>query len=76
MTTLLAQLFITPIPLTGIQKALLILPLCLSISVIYKVTRAERLADIPTAVAALWVTLVVGMYAVGVALWILYMLLG
>lgn len=67
--TLLAQLFVTPIPLTGLQKALLIFPLCLSIAVIYKVTRVERLSDVPAAAAALWITLVVGMYAVGIGIW-------
>lgn len=75
MIGLIAQLFITPIPLSGGLKALLILPLCLSISIVYKVTRAERLRDVPAAVAALWMTIVVGMYAVGIALWVVYMLL-
>jgi hypothetical protein len=69
----LGQFFVTPIEISGIQKVLLLLPLCLSISIIYKVTRCERLADVPAAVGALWVTIVVGMHAVGVGLWVVYL---
>ncbi|NOS99921.1 MAG: hypothetical protein HOP29_04780 [Phycisphaerales bacterium] len=70
----IGEFFVTPIEIGGIQKALLLLPLCLSISIVYKVTRCERLADVPAAVGALWVTIVVGMYAVGVGLWVVYLL--
>ena len=75
MTSIVLQLFISPAPLTGIQHALLLLPLCLSISLVYKATHCERLSDLPKAVLGLWVTIVIGMYAVGLGLWATFHLL-
>ncbi|MEE9293468.1 MAG: hypothetical protein V3W34_00680 [Phycisphaerae bacterium] len=71
----LAKLFISPILLTGFGKVLLIFPLCLSISIVYKATRLERLREMPSAVLGLWITIVVGMYGVGVGLWLLYLVM-
>ncbi len=71
----LAQLFISPILLTGFEKVLLIFPLCLSISIVYKATRLEHLREMPSAVLGLWITIVVGMYGVGVGLWLLYLVM-
>ena len=61
--------------LSGMQRQLLMLPLCLSIAVVYKTTRCESLRDVPVAALILWGAIVVGMYAVGVGLWILYSVL-
>jgi nitric oxide reductase large subunit len=65
----LAGLFTEALTLTGRERMLLILPLCLCIAVVYKTLRTERLADLPKATFILWITIVVGMYAVGVGLW-------
>ena len=59
---------------TGVGRMLLLLPLSLAIAVVYKTTRCENLREVPGAVAALWLTLVLGMYAVGVAIWLLFMI--
>lgn len=75
MTPLVLALFTGPVLLTGLQRTLLLLPLCLSISVVYKTIRCERLADIPLASLGLWVTIIVGMYAVGIGVWLLNLLL-
>lgn len=72
MTNALAGLFTTPIELTGIQRFLLMLPLCLSIAIVYKTTRCRNLRDVPTAALVLWVTIVAGMYAVGFGLWLVF----
>ncbi len=69
MIAALAGLFTTPVELTGLQRLALMLPLCLSIAVIYKTTRCEELRDVPVWALVLWVTIVLGMYAVGVGLW-------
>lgn len=61
--------------LSGMQRMLLVLPLCLSISVVYKTIRCEKLADMPLAALGLWVTIIVGMYAVGIGVWLLNLLL-
>ncbi len=71
----LAALFTEALTLTGRERMLLILPLCLCIAVVYKTLRTERLADIPRATFALWITIVVGMYAVGVGLWAVFSVL-
>ena len=75
MTDLLATLFVTPIALGCIWRLLLMLPLCLSISIVYKTTRCERLEDLPGAVVSLWITIVLGMFCVGVGFWIIYFLI-
>ncbi len=75
MTDVLAALFVTPIHLTGIGRLLLMLPLCLAISIVYKATRCDRLGEIPREVASLWITIVIGMFSVGVGLWAFYLIM-
>ena len=72
MTSVLAGLFTSGVVLNGKQHFLLLLPLCLSIAVVYKTTRCENLRDVPLAALVLWGTIVIGMYAVGIGLWALY----
>ena len=71
----LAQLFISPIVLSGIGKVLLIFPLCLSISIVYKATRLENLREMVSGVLGLWITIIVGMYSVGIGIWLLFVVL-
>jgi hypothetical protein len=61
-----------PVTLSRTQQMLMLLPLCLSISVVYKTTKCATLAEIPVAALVSWVTIVIGMYAVGAALLMLY----
>ena len=58
--------------LSGLDHQLLMLPLCLSIAVVYKTTRCENLRDVPVAALILWGTIVIGMYGVGIGLWALF----
>ncbi len=74
MTAVLAALFTNPITLTGIQHAVLLLPLSLAISVVYKTVRCDHVREVPAASLVLCVTIVLGMYAVGVGLWLLHLL--
>ncbi len=69
---LLANVFITAVQVTGGQRFLLMLPLCLSVAIVYKTTRCASLRDVPVAALVLWVTIVLGMYTVGFGLWALY----
>jgi hypothetical protein len=71
----LAVLFVDPIPLNGIQRALLLLPICLSIALVYKTIKCTHVGEIAVAALRLWGTIVAGMWAVAVTLWILYQLL-
>lgn len=72
MSLLLALLLAQGVTLSGRQRMLMILPLCLSIAIVYKTTRCPKLSDVPVAALVLWVTIVVGMYAVGVGLWVVF----
>ena len=72
MTTMLSVLFITAIELTGMQRFLLMLPLCLTVAVVYKTTRIEDVRAIPAAALILWVTIVLAMCAVGMGLWAVF----
>ncbi len=71
MSDLLA-VFLQPVLLTRWQQMLMLLPLCLTVSVVYKTTRCERVRDIPWAAFVSWITIVVGMYVVGIALLVGY----
>ena len=74
MTFALATLFLDPIPLSGLQRAALLLPICLSISVVYRTIKTPDLRDIPKTSLALWVTIVVGMWVVALTLYVVYLL--
>ncbi|UCD28361.1 MAG: hypothetical protein JSV03_14955 [Planctomycetota bacterium] len=71
MMELLGTLLIHPVVLGRWQQMLLLLPLCLTISIVYKTTKCEKLRDIPLSAVVSWVTIVIGMYAVGVSLLLL-----
>lgn len=75
MSTWLPSILATSVPLTAVQRLLLLIPLCLSISIVYKTTRCERLGDIPLATLALWITIVAGMVGVGLLMWLAFVLL-
>ena len=75
MTTTLVALFTTAIELTGPQQFLLMMPLCLSVAVVYKTMRLEDVRAIPVASLILWATIVLAMCAVGVGLWAVFSIL-
>ncbi|HEY3244000.1 MAG TPA: hypothetical protein VGM03_11690, partial [Phycisphaerae bacterium] len=52
----------------------LLLPLCLSISIVYKTLRCRRLRDVPLSALVLWITIIIGMYAVGIGMFAVYRL--
>lgn len=67
--------FIIPVPLTGWEQLFLLLPLCLSVSVVYKLTKMDNLREVPLAALSTWVTIVIGMFAVGAGLYALHLLM-
>ena len=75
MALLAYTLFIDPVSLVGWQRMALLLPLCLAVSVVYKTTKCEHVREVPLASAVLWATIVIGMYVVGVGLFLAYNLL-
>jgi len=69
---MLATLFVNPMILGRQTQMFLLVPLCLAISIVYKTTKCATLREIPLAVLVSWITIVVGMYAVGGVLMLLY----
>lgn len=67
-----SALFTTGWELTGPQRLFFMLPLCLSVAVVYKTTRCDTLREVPVAAFVLWVTIILGMAAVGVGLFALF----
>ncbi len=72
MTLLAFKPFIDPIPIVSWQKLAMLLPLCLAIAIVYKTTKCRELRDVPVASLVLWVTILVGMFAVGIGLLVAY----
>ncbi len=73
--SILANLFTTAMNLGGGQRFMLMLPLCLSVAIVYKTTRCDSLREVPVAALVLWVTILLGMYTVGFGLWAIFSLL-
>lgn len=72
---MIESLLAVGVQLTGFSRFLLMLPLCLSVAVVYKVTRIDNLREALAAAVILWVTIVIGMIAVGVGLWLLFQIM-
>jgi len=69
MIASMLAMFTAGMDVSRFPRFLLMLPLCLSVAIIYKSTRLENMRDVPAAAAILWVTIVLGMVAVGLGLW-------
>ncbi|GJQ27253.1 MAG: hypothetical protein HBSAPP02_22850 [Phycisphaerae bacterium] len=68
MNALLATLFVHPLSITGIGRIAMLAPLCLSVALVYKTIRCERLSEIPKASVVLWVTILACMMLIGAGL--------
>lgn len=76
MVEALLALFTMPWPeLSGLQRMGLLLPLTASVAVVYKTLKCQGLREIPLASLILWITIVAGMYFVGIVLMLAYRLL-
>lgn len=72
---LLQSLFVQPIPITGFGRLGMLLPLILSISIVYKTIRCDRVGQIPAASLFLCFTILVCMGLIGVFLLAMFNLL-
>lgn len=75
MSEYLPDLFIEPMRITGIGRLLMLVPLALSISIVYKTIRCDRLSAVPAASLSLCFLIVAGMLLIGVFLLVLFLLL-
>lgn len=71
---LLAMLFVDPVQIGSGTRFALLLPLAASVSLVYKTIRVDSLRALPRAALVLWVTILLGMFAVGVGLLIVFRL--
>ncbi len=69
------SLFVKPIPITGIGRLGMLLPLSLSIAIVYKTIRCQRLGSIPLASLRLGLMIVLGMMVIGVVFWAVFLTL-
>lgn len=70
---MIATLFVNPITLSNQAVLWLILPLCLSVAIIYKTIRTRNLRRLPLEIASLMAYMVGGLVLLGAVLWgILY----
>jgi hypothetical protein len=72
---LLAALFVEPMTFGSGVRLLMLLPLAASVSIVYKTLRCDQLREVPLASLSLWITIVVGMMTIGVALLVFFQLL-
>jgi hypothetical protein len=75
MLDLLEGLFFKPIPVTGFGRLGMLVPLALSISIVCKTIRCERLSSIPLASMSLCGLILLCMALIGVFLLVLFQLL-
>lgn len=71
----LSSLFVQPVSITGIGRLAMLVPLTLSISLVYKTMRCERLSSIPLASIVLTIMILVTMGLIGLVLLVLFRLL-
>lgn len=65
----LKQLFMEPMQITGIWRLAMLVPLAISISIVWTTMRRERLAVIPAASLKMSAQILVGMMLIGVVLY-------
>lgn len=75
MSDFLPQCLANSMVLNGGLRLAMMLPLCLSIAIVYKATRCEDLRELPVAVGGLLVSIVLGMAAVGIGLWLMFQIM-
>ena len=69
---MLLAIFTRAMELSGSERFLLMIPLCLGIAVVYKALRLDDLRKLPQAALILWVSILTGMCLVGIGLWAIF----
>ena len=69
---LLQSMFFKPMQISGIWRLAMLVPLAISISIVLKTIRCERLRSIPLASLTLAGTIVGGMLALGAVLLLIF----
>lgn len=75
MSHLIHTVFVQPITISGVGRLLMLIPLALMVSVVYKTIRCQKLASVPLASVKLCTMIVGGMMLIGGFLWVAFRLL-
>ena len=75
MSSLIHTVFVEPITITGVGRLLMLVPLALMVSIVYKTIRCSRLSAVPLASAKLCTMIVGGMMFIGGFLLVVFRLL-
>ncbi len=75
MTDWLRQFVVEPVAIRGVGRLLMLVPLVMSVSLVYKTIRCADLKRVPWAATKLCVLIVGGMMAIGVALLVTFRVL-
>jgi len=75
MIDLLRDVFVKPVPIYGVWRLAMLVPLALMVSIVYKTIRCQRLRSVPLASLSLCVLIVGGMLAIGLFLLVTFRLL-
>lgn len=75
MSENLATFFTQPMTITGVGRLAMLIPLTLSISIVYKTMRCERLSRVPAASVVLTIMILLSMGMIGLVLLVLFRLL-
>ena len=70
MASRLVLIFLSPVELPGASWLLLLLPLSLGVSIVYRGTRMDDLRALPVPVLRLWGEIVVSLLALGVGVYV------
>jgi hypothetical protein len=69
------SLFVQPMSITGVWRLLMLVPLALSVSIVFKTIRCPQLRSVPAASIVLCSMILAGMMSIGVALLIIFRLM-
>ena len=72
MSDFLEWLFVRPMTITNIWRLAMLVPLALSVSIVYKTIHCTRLRQVPLASLRLCFMIVAGMLLIGVVLLIVF----
>lgn len=68
MNEFFTELFVRPVTITGLWRLGMLVPLTLSISIVYKTMRCEKLSSVPAASLVLCLMILTCMGLIGVVL--------
>lgn len=70
-----SSIMVKSVPIEGLWRLVMLLPLSLAVSIVYKTIRCEKLSSVPVASLVLCFMIVSGMLLIGLALLLVFLIL-